>query len=98
MENTLVSARVPKARKEAAARLLASEGTTMSDLINAAIDQLLNTGELPGAGTAAMQERQAGFAAFVSRSTLDISWPANTPDDYRELERDWRRRDYESLA
>lgn len=98
MDNTLVSARVPKAKKEAAAKALSSEGATMSDLINLAIDDLLENGHLPGRGTVTVDRSKERFEAFVKRSTVDVDWPENTPDDYRELEREWRLHDYESLA
>lgn len=48
MESALVSARVPKAKKEAAAAILASLGATASELVNNAYDFLLAEGRLPG--------------------------------------------------
>lgn len=97
MDNTLVSARVPKAKKEAAARLLERDGATMSDLINDAIDSLLSKGAYePSREDSTPTKRD--FTAFMQRTTVEVSWPSDTPDDYRDLEREWRRHDYDSLA
>lgn len=98
MDNTLVSARVPKAKKEAAAAALKARGATMSDLINGAIDQLVEDGALPSSKAEKNRPAKESFRDFVKRSTLDISWPSNPPDSYKDLERSWRRDDYESLA
>lgn len=98
MDNTLVSARVPKAKKERAALILESQGATMSDLINEAIDRLIETGSLPHTKKPEPVAKKAAFDQFLAKSTLDISWPESTPADYRELEQEWRRHDYESLA
>lgn len=47
MESTLVSARIPQAKKEAGVSLLASLGASTSDLINNAFDYLLAHQSLP---------------------------------------------------
>lgn len=48
MDSTLVSARVPRAKKEAGKAVLDDLGATVSDLINGAFDHLLEKKELPG--------------------------------------------------
>jgi len=69
MESALVSARVPKAKKEAAAAILASLGATASELVNNAYDFLLAEGRLPGA-TAEQPFKQEAFEKSCSRARL----------------------------
>ena len=96
MDNTLVSARVPRAKKDAGVGVLASLGE--SDLINCAFDYVLSHRELPTA-LAPSRQSQADFARFVEESTLPIPWGEDAPEgDYRALIRDRRLADYESLA
>ncbi len=98
MESTLVSARVPVAKKESGARILASIGATTSDLINNAFDYVLSRKELP---LPVSQERRGpeDFARFVDESTLSIAWNADLSEgDYKSMMRDRRLADYESLA
>ena len=98
MENTLVSARVPSAKKEASADILKRLGATATDLINSAYDYLLENGELPRAQNA---QQRADFASFVEATTLEVEWEQHpTPEDgdYKRMIRDWRGAAYESLA
>ena len=104
MESTLVSARIPTAKKEASAGILRQIGATATDLINSAYDYLLESGELPHVGKDAPQRRD--FDAFVAASTLAVDWgdaadgTAGIADagDYKRMIADWRRAEYESLA
>ena len=98
MNNTLVSARVPQAKKERASSILASIGATASDLINSAYDYVIETKQLPTVGGTEKRRSQKDFAAFVEASTLNVEWPEKQSDDYKSLAREWRRADYESLA
>lgn len=96
MDNTLVSARVPRAKKERAGSVLTSMGATISDLINSAFDYVIETNELPCAKTAA--DVTGDFASFVEATTLDINWPAGFDGDYKTLMANVRIEDYEALA
>ena len=98
MDNTLVSARIPKAKKEASAGILQRIGATASDLINSAYDYLLANGELPQ--TQKSEHAPSGFDEFLAASTLDIDWETAeaASRDYKQMIRDWRKDDYESLA
>ena len=98
MDNTLVSARVPKAKKERAASILSSLGSTASDLINSAYDYVIATKELPAARKASRQDDTQSFDDFIASSTLVVDWPDGLVGDYKALEREWRRADYESFA
>lgn len=99
MESTLVNARIPRAKKEAAAGLLRSLGATTSELINGAYDYLIENGRLPSGRISEARHDEAEFAAFVSESTLQINWDveAEAPD-HKALIRAGKRADYESLA
>ena len=98
MDTALVSARMSRAKKERAGSILESIGVTASDLINSAYDYVIETHQLPFADRNADVRNQEGFAAFVESSTLEVEWPQDAPDDYKELARKWRLSDYESLA
>ena len=105
MESTLVSARISSAKKEASASILKQIGATASDLINSAYDYLMETGELPRSN-AEPATRCSDFDAFIAASTLDVDWTsdavASSKDaaagEYRQMLRDWKAADYESLA
>lgn len=98
MESALVSARVPHAKREAAAALLDSLGATTSELINCAFDYLIENRSLPAADAPASRDIRT-FAAFVSEGTLDVDWgPHPESLDYKELIREGKRAAYESLA
>lgn len=98
MESALVSARVPRAKKEAAAAILASLGATASELVNNAYDFLLAEGRLPGA-TVEQPFKQEAFEKFVQQSTLAIDWGDDAADgDYKRLIAAQRAASYESLA
>ena len=98
MESALVSARVPKAKKEAACTVLASLGLTASDLVNDAFDFVLAQGRMPGVSVP-QRPGQEAFESFVRQSTLDVGWGDDAADgDYKSLIRERRSADYESLA
>ena len=83
MNSSLISARVPVAKREAAQGMLTAIGATTSDLVNSAFDYLLATKHLPQA----------------EESTFDIPWEdAGACGDYRELICEGKRLRYESLA
>ena len=104
MESSLVSARIPVAKKEAGAGLLRSLGSTPSELVNRAYDYLIACGELPSVPAASRKGRQGageadgGLEAFLAASTVEVDWGADAAADYKELLRRGRRADYESLA
>ena len=99
MENSMVSARVPGAKKKRAVGVLSSIGASMSDLINSALDYVIANEALPEVESAeAASPTDAGFAKFVSASTLDIDWSDEPGLDYKEFMRRERLADYESLA
>lgn len=97
MKETLVSARIPQAKKEAAAREFAARGTNMSEFINRALDAFLSTGELPGTSSKADARDAAEFSKFVAQSSVAVAWPEES-DDYKDLMQRGKRADYESLA
>lgn len=98
MNSSLISARVPVAKREAAQGMLTAIGATTSDLVNSAFDYLLATKHLPQAESPEGRSA-AAFTQFVEESTFDIPWEdAGTCDDYRELIREGKRARYESLA
>ena len=97
MESTLVSARVPRAKKEAAAGLLASLGATTSDLINRAFDYLLEKKELP-CTTSERRNSQKELRTFVASTTFEVPWPDDFDGNYKTLVKQERLAQYESLA
>lgn len=97
MDNTLVSARLPRAKKERGCSVLADIGATTSDLINKAFDYVIANGELPNAEKTTAPTTE-DFAAFVQASTLEVDWPDDFGGDYKELEARLRRAEYEALA
>lgn len=96
MDNTLVSARVPRAKKERASSVLASIGATTSDLINSAFDYVITNKELPTAART-VERNVEGFEEFVVKTTLAVEWPEGFDGDYKSLMADMRRADYEAL-
>ena len=96
MESTLVSARVPAAKREAAASVLAQIGASTTDLINSAFDFVLSEHALPGARHK-MPKRAADFQAFCAKSTLDVDWGAEDAD-YKQIIAEGRAARYESLG
>lgn len=96
MDNTLVSARVPRAKKERASSVLSSIGATTSDLINSALDYVITNKELPGAARATERNFNE-FEEFVGKTTLAVEWPEGFAGDYKSLMADMRRADYEAL-
>ena len=97
MKETLVSARIPQAKKEAAPREFAARGTNMSEFINRALDAFLSTGELPGTPSKADARDTAEFSKFVEQSSISVSWPEGS-GNYKDLLKMGKRADYESLA
>lgn len=98
MADVLVSARIAQVKKDAAKGVLASLGSTTSDLINSAFDYVLERRELPCAADAE-HPTMAEFQRFLDESTLPIDWGSDAPDgDYRKLLRQGKQDAYESLA
>lgn len=98
MESALVSARVPRAKKEAASSLLESLGSTTSELINSAFEYLIENRSLPASKASTSRDEHA-YAAFVNKATLDIDWgPDAELLDYKAIIREGKRAEYESLA
>lgn len=97
MKETLVSARIPQAKKEAAAREFAARGTNMSEFINRALDAFLVSGELPGTPSKADARDTAEFSKFVEQSSAVVRWSEGS-GNYKDLLRTGKRTDYESLA
>ena len=98
MESILVNARIPIAKKEAAAAMLNAQGITTTELINAAYDFLIEHEELP---TAKSNKKRTinSFSSFVDESTLDVNWSCQEVFAvYKELIRKGKRADYERLA
>ncbi len=97
MKETLVSARIPQAKKEAATREFAARGTNMSEFINRALDAFLASGELPGSPSTSGTRDTAEFSKFVEQSSVAIAWSEGS-GDYKDLLRKGKRADYESLT
>ena len=96
--DTLVSARIPSGKKEAAASVLATLGATTSDLINSAFDYILEKKELPKA-TTDTKPSKTDLIRYLEESSLPIEWGTDASDgDYRELLHTKKRDAYESLA
>lgn len=97
MESTLVSARVPFAKKEAAVSVLKSLGANTTDLINDAFDFVLAHKALPSAQTEPARDRE-GFEDFMRASTVAVSWNETDERSYKDIISEGKRADYESLA
>ena len=102
MDNTIVSARVARGKKERANAVLDSIGATMSDAVNHALDYVIANKCLPGAplgeACSGAGSRADGYRAFVEASTLSVGWPADSSGDYKAMLKRGRLADYESLA
>ena len=96
MESTLVSARVPAAKREAAASVLAQIGASTTDLINSAFDFVLSEHTLPSARQKA-PKGAADFQAFCAKSTLGVDWGAEDVN-YKQIIAEGRAARYESLG
>lgn len=96
MASDLVSARVPYAKKEAAVSVLKSLGATTSDLINDAFNFVLEHRALPSDVIESTGEND-DFAAFMQATTLSVSWD-DSAQSYKDILREGKRADYESLA
>lgn len=98
MADTLVSARVPAAKKEAAASMLKELGATTSELINTAFDYVIERKSLPRP-QAARRPSMASYRRFLEGSTLAVDWGEGAPDgDYAQILAAGKAADYESLA
>lgn len=97
MKETLVSARIPQATKEAATREFAARGTNMSEFINRALDAFLASGELPGTPRLTDARDMKEFSRFVEQSSCAVAWPEDA-GEYKALLQRGKRADYESLA
>lgn len=98
MSSNLVSARVPCAKKDAAVSVLRSLGATTSDLINDAFDFVLSHKALPSSGLQPKCNRK-DFAAFLQATTFSVPWnDMNADIDYKDILREGKAADYESLA
>ena len=97
MENALVSARIPQVKKDHATKALASIGSTASGLINCAYDYAIANKQL-SAITPRRELAKDDFNRFVEGSTLDIAWTEDAGSDYKTLLKQWRLKNYESLA
>lgn len=94
----LVSARVTKAKKDAAQQALKSIGFTTSDLINNALDYVIAEKRLPYREENTPSSLNE-FREFEEKSTLQVDWGNDLKDgDYRSLIREGKIADYESLA
>ena len=98
MSTCLVSARVPEAKKERVASTLEELGSNMSELINAAIDFVLENRTLPSANTESHRSEK-DFKDFVARTTMVVPWTqAEINQSDRDCIRERKTRDYERLA
>ena len=98
MISTLVSARVPQAKKDAATGILSSLGATVSDLINAAFDYVIAHHEIPRAEKTSLRSPD-DFRAFVEATSFSVNWnPDELEMDYKQLMRKRRINDYEFLG
>lgn len=104
-----ISARVPdEVRRQGLSRLRA-QGATVSDLVNAAFDYLIQTGELPGRVSEGQERRSPLGARALSpaqtdelrRSLAATTFPGAVSVDggnYKTVLAEGRRRDYEALS
>lgn len=98
MQDTLVSARMPVAKKDRAKGVLASIGATTSDLINSAFDYVIATKQLPVASPLVQADR-GDFAEFVAGTSFEVDWPEGADEcEYKDMAGRMRLADYESLA
>ena len=100
MKSSVVNARVPLAKKEAANNVLEAIGSTPSELINSAYDYLLKFGKLPSTEEGENDRGQKqGFTDFLAQTSFAVDWrSADIPHDYKDYIRNGKIRDYESLA
>ena len=96
--DVLVSARVTKAKKDAAQEALREIGSTASELINCAFDYVIEKRELPALEEKAIPQLD-DFLRFDGEATIEIDWGEH-PEcvDYRDIIREGKRSDYESIA
>lgn len=101
MESVIVNARIPLAKKEAAASMLAAMGSSTSELINSAYDYLLRFERLPSVEHPS-KPPEASFSDFVSESSLPVDWSllpeTEETENYKEILHAGRAADYESLT
>lgn len=97
MDNTLVSARVSKAKKDAVSGVLRSIGATTTELINSAFDYVLAERKLPACGEVDVAS-VGEFRSFVADATVAVDWDEDANLSYKDIMRRERLADYESLA
>lgn len=98
MKSSVVNARIPLAKKEAANSMLEAIGATPSELINSAYDYLLEFGKLP-CSTDEDRKAKRSFSDFRAQTSVEVDWSAaNIPQDYKAHIKERKIRDYESLA
>lgn len=100
MADSLISARVPKAKRDAVGEVLKSLGSSTTELVNRAFDYVLAEKKLPEVEAAGAQRVGADdFCAFVGKTTFDIPWSeADGAASYKEILSAGKRADYERLA
>ncbi len=110
MADSLISARVPKAKRDAVANVLASLGSSTTELVNRAFDYVLAEKKLPEIKAADdCSANNDDFSAFVSRTTFDIPWAtdgsvaadttaSDSAANYKDIISAGRQADYERLA
>lgn len=96
MQSTLVSARVPVARKEAAQSALQQLGLSTTELINSAFDYLIENRSLPTEAKPVPRTSE-GFNNLLAECTLAVPWPEEDVD-CRDIVRKGKQERYESLA
>ena len=77
--------------------MLASIGSTASDLINSAHDYVIAEKQLPTAKPERARSREE-FASFAEASTIEIEWPSDYKGDYKAQIKQGKVVDYEPLA
>lgn len=100
MADSLISARVPRAKRDAAAGILEALGSNTTELVNRAFDYVLAEKKLPElAAHDRTDDRAADFFAFVNKSTMEVAWDAlGAHESYKTLLRKGKQADYERLA
>ena len=97
MESSLVNARVPLAKKEAGAEILASLGATTTELINCAYDYLIECKALPSLQR--NETSSTSFSSFVNNTTFAVDW-SDFPENksYKDIIKEGKQAEYERLA
>lgn len=87
MESTIVNARIPVAKRNAAKPILDSLGKTPSDLINSAYNYLLNCNKLPTTELEIKDDKKSfkDFQKFYDETTEKINWGDDAAKSDKEL-------------